>query len=241
MPGEGYELLALFMRYIFVLIGILILWRALRWLRRDARAYKKEMRSLPDAGLIGEIVELETGKRQPLPREGMMGASRFCDIRLKGAGVKRCHALFALEEGKGLQIIPQRGSSVMMAGVRIKGPDHALHGTELQLGETRILVRLFAGLKVPHPSRFQMERPAFEQEEEAPWTEMIPEIPQPFGACPPPVQQETDAVWEDENPVYSAAVPYQPPMTAQPEETLEEDEGIPYASPVPQRRRRSGR
>ena len=239
MQGDAYELLALFMRYIFVLIGILILWRAFRWLWRDARAYKKEMRSLPDAGLIGEIVELSTGKRQPLPREGMMGSSRFCDIRVKGAGVKRCHALFALEEGKGLQIVPQRGSKVLMAGVMLNGPAHALHGTELQLGETALRVRLFAGLKVPHPSQFQMDQPVYEQEEDAPWADLMESAPQPFEGYPPPARQAPEMAWE-EAPAYAPPVSQPPPMPAQPA-WEEEDEGIPYASPLPQRRRRSGR
>ena len=66
MAGEAYEILALLMRYVFVLIGALVLLRAYRWMRRDARNYRREMRTLPDAGLVGEIVDLRTGKSQPL-------------------------------------------------------------------------------------------------------------------------------------------------------------------------------
>jgi len=242
---DWYELLAMLMRYVFVAIGILILWRAFCWLRRDARAYKKEMRSLPDAGLIGEVVNLATGKSQPLPREGMMGSSRFCDIRLKGAGVRRCHALFALEEGKGLQVIPQRGSRVIMAGVELRGPAHALHGTELQLGNAVVKVRLFAGLKVPHPSQFQVDQSMYdEQEADAPWLEEIEDVPSPFGVTY--AQEEAPRAPEayqaaDAGQQYPQQAQWQPSAPVIPQEEPEDDEAIPYQSPLPQRRRRSGR
>lgn len=172
MISEGYELLSLFMRYIFIGLGVLILWRAYRWMRRDSRAYKKQMRALPDAGLVGEMVDLATGRSQPLPREGIMGASRACDIRVHGAGVRARHALFFFEEGKGLKVTPIRGAGVLMAGVELRGPAHALHGTQLQLGEALLRVRLFAGLNVPHPAQFQPDE--MPGEEEAEWEEGMP-------------------------------------------------------------------
>ena len=240
----GYELWALLMRYIYVFLGVLILWRAYRWLRRDARAYKKEMRSLPDAGLIGEVVDLSTGKSQPLPREGMMGAARSCDIRVKGTGVKRKHALFALEEGKGLQIIPHLGGKVIMEGIEVRGSAHALHGTIVQLGEKQLRVRLFAGLKVPHPSQFPMEAPYQEEGREA-WDSFEQDM------TPPPFQSPFQAPFvpqeEGEMPVYGNVsrqaevnMPFIPPMPQEAEEEGE-DEALPYQSPLPQRRRRSRR
>ena len=176
MASEAYELLALLMRYIFVLIGALVLWRAYRWLRRDARAYKREMRALPDAGLVGEMVNLNTGESQPLPREGTIGSSRECDIRVKGTGVQRTHARFAFEEGKGLRVTPSRGAKVVMAGVALNGPAHALHGTQLQIGDALLRVRLFAGLKVPHPMQFQQDAllQQSQEEDDAPWAALDP-------------------------------------------------------------------
>ena len=38
VSSEAYEIIALLMRYVFVFIVGLIVWRAFRWLRRDARA-----------------------------------------------------------------------------------------------------------------------------------------------------------------------------------------------------------
>ena len=154
MSAEAYELLSMLMRYVFVGIGALIVWRSYRWLRRDARAYQREMRSLPDAGLVGEIVNLTTGASQPLPREGTIGSSRECDIRVKDSAVKRRHARFEFEEGKGLKIIPEHRSPMLLSGVEMNGPGYALHGTQLQIGNTMLRVRLFAGLKVPQPAAY---------------------------------------------------------------------------------------
>lgn len=224
MISEGYELLSLFMRYIFIGLGVLILWRAYRWMRRDSRAYKKQMRALPDAGLVGEMVELATGQSQPLPREGIMGASRDCDIRVRGAGVRARHALFFFEEGKGLKVTPIRGAGVLMAGVELRGPAHALHGTQLQLGDALLRVRLFAGLNVPHPAQFQPD--GMPGEEEAEWEkEGMPAAfaspfapaeeyagtfspPRPYGGEQMPLGQESPA-WGTENAQTAQAPGYQ--------------------------------
>ena len=154
MSSEAYELLALLMRYVFVLIGALIVWRSFRWLRRDARAYKREMRALPDAGLIGEMVNLYTGEAQPLPREGTIGTGRACDIRLKDNTVKRQHVRFAFEEGKGLRLTPLRNCTMLVSGVPFSSHAYALHGTQIQIGQTPLRVRLFAGLNIPQPAAY---------------------------------------------------------------------------------------
>lgn len=169
MSPQAYELISMLMRYIFVLIGLMIVWRSFRWLRRDARAYRKEMRSLPDAGLVGEMVNLATGEAQPLPREGVIGASRECDIRLKGPGIERSHARFEFEDGKGLKIIPLRRAAVLLNGDALRGPGYALHGTQLELGGIPLRVRLFAGLNVPYPAPFaeQAAQPWAEDEDAA--------------------------------------------------------------------------
>ena len=170
MSDEAYEILALLMRYVFALIGALIVFRSFVWLRKDARAYRKEMRILPDAGLIGEIVDLDTGKAQPLPREGVIGSSRECDIRVKGDYVLRRHARFEFEEGKGLKIIPARRGLTLLAGVEMRGPGYALHGTQLGIGSHTLRVRLFAGLNIPAPAAYPEPDSILDaQDEEIPW------------------------------------------------------------------------
>lgn len=263
MAEGAYELLALGMRYVFVLIGLLILWRAFRWIRRDAKNYQKEMRSLPDAGLVGEMVDLRTGRAQPLPRDGTIGASRECDIRVKGAGVKHTHALFAFEEGKGLKITPSRGARVLLSGAPVKGSGHALHGTQLQVGDAMLRVRLFAGLNVPFPAAYPQDAPdipldnfySYDDQAEA---DVSPALPFP---APGFAQAEDQAPFSfpggesapPADPGYEGNYTDDGQMTWQYAYSLEElrraqadldaaqndaDEALPYQSPIPRRRRR---
>ena len=44
MQNSGYEMFALFMRYVFVFLMALILLRSLWWLRKDARQFRKELK-----------------------------------------------------------------------------------------------------------------------------------------------------------------------------------------------------
>ena len=265
VSDEAYEIIALLMRYVFVLIGGLIVWRAYRWLRRDARAYKREMRSLPDAGLVGEVVNLGTGKAQPLPREGTIGSSRECDIRVKGAGVQRRHARFEFEEGKGLRLIPGRGCKLLLGDQEVRGQGYALHGTQLQIGDAVLRVRLFAGLKVPRPAAYQ-ENPA----EELGWVDATPEnlaAPAPgFPALdsissymnaaeedgdvsvtsfPPPVEAYDGHYTEDGQMTWQYAYSLEELQKAMESQAAaaEDDgaEGLAYQSPLPARRRRRDR
>ena len=48
-----YEVLALAMRYFFTLLGVMIVWRAVSWLRKDRKQTHKRLKQLPDAGTIG--------------------------------------------------------------------------------------------------------------------------------------------------------------------------------------------
>lgn len=248
MASEAYELLALFMRYLFVLMGTLILWRAYRWMRRDAKAYKKEMKRLPDAGLIGEIVNLNTGKSQPLPREGILGSSAACDVRVKGAGVSGRHALFSFVEGKGLMITPVGHKLVLMENTELRGPAYALHGTQLQLGECFLRVRLFAGLNVPHPSMFQRDdggysvMPGTEEEETlSPFGELpVCEENSAEGYIPDPMNPFGDHPWNETDPRDSRNT-FEPETVWEGQEapfTAPEDEALPYESPIPAQRHR---
>ncbi|MBQ7657246.1 MAG: FHA domain-containing protein [Clostridia bacterium] len=176
MSSEAYEILALLMRYVFALIGVLIVFRSFIWLRKDARAYRKEIAALPDAGLIGEIVDLDTGKAQPLPHEGVIGSARECDIRVKGDYVLRRHARFEFVEGKGLKIIPARRGLTLLGGVEMRGPGYALHGTQLGIGSHTLRVRLFAGLNVPTPAAYPEPDTILDAaDEDIPWTNITVE------------------------------------------------------------------
>lgn len=241
MAAEAYELLAMLMRYVFIALGGLILLRAGRQMLRDARAQRKELKKLPDAGRIGEVVDLETGNHYPLPREGMIGSSASCDICLRRRGVKRRHALFEFAEGKGVRIKPCFGRKVWVEGVPIKATAFALHGTKVTLSRANIRIRLFAGLNVPHPAAFAARMP--EEAEEMPVEAF--DMPRPFEQMM--IQQEMQG-WPEAGQPQPFVQPEGgawPGFDAQgiplPQEPVEEnDEALPYFSPV-QRNRRSDR
>ena len=267
MSSEAYEILELFMRYVFVFIGGLIVWRSFRWLLKDHRAYRREMKSLPDAGLVGVVVNLRTGKALPLPREGTIGASRECDIRIKGSGVERKHARFEFVDGKGLRVVPFRGCKVTLGDNEIRNHGYALHGTQLRLGSALLRVRLFAGLKVPRPE-YQQD-PA---EDDTIWDATPENLATPPLGFPTPAEIALDQQSLDEDAISAAPMPtdaYDGHYTADGEMTwqyaytvdelqkaMEEyqqnhpageapdadgEEGIPYQSPLTNRRRRRDR
>jgi len=249
MSGEAYELLALLMRYVFVVIGALIVFRAARWMLRDARAYQKEIKTLPDAGLVGEMVDLTTDRAQPLPREGTIGSSRDCDIRVKGPNVLRHHARFEFEEGKGLKIIPSRRGLTVLSGVEIRKPAYALHGTQLTIGNHVLRVRLFAGLNVPLPARYPEPDAILEAAEEAiPWEGMNVDAPywlpeeQAAQAVPFRRDQGYDGNYdEDGQMTWQHAYSMEELRQAQAEQNWIDSQAEEEEAPPAQRRRRRGR
>ena len=254
MSSEAYELLALLMRYVFVFIGLMIVWRSFRWLSRDARAYQKEMRALPDAGMIGEMVNLYTGEAQPLPHEGTIGSSGKCDIRLKDRQVRACHARFEFEEGKGLKIIPVRHSALLLSGVQVQKAAYALHGTQLQLGDSLLRVRLFAGLNVPYPVAYPEPDAVLDAEESQegllPASQEEEYMPYQVGSIPPgaPLEPYEGHYTEDGQMTWQYAYTLDELRSAMQEEGMQQmepdgtapegEEGVPYQSPLHQRRRR---
>ena len=262
MSSQVYEIISLLMRYVFVLIGALIVWRAFRWILKDHQAYQREIKYLPDAGRVGEIVNLSGGVSYPLPREGTIGSAPGCDIRIRGNGVHSHHVRFEFVDGKGLKIIPARSASVELRGETVRKAAYALHGTQFTIGDVHLRVRLFAGLNVPRHAAFQPDEDAVP----------LPEPPLPalepwvgLQAVPLPVSQAVPSEPSLYPPAYEGHYTFDSQMTweyaydpallrqaAQPKEDLpwteapplsdgddEEDVPIPYPSPLPRRRRRS--
>lgn len=149
LTNTAYELLALGMRYVFLLLLLLLLLRAAFLMRKEQRSYRRTLRQLPDAGLVGEVVDLDTGKGYPLPREGMLGSGRSCDVRL--LGLRRREVEFVFRQGLGLRLIPihQKHHGLLDGEALGRKPAYALHGTVLEIRGLRLRFRLFAGLDMP--------------------------------------------------------------------------------------------
>ncbi len=149
MSQEAYQLLARAMRYVFILIAALFFLLTVVWMRRDQRQWNKEKKQLPDAGTVGELVDADSLRRYPVPREGTLGSSRRCDIRIIGRGVRRRHADVRFREGKGLMIIPSGGGRITLNGRTVTSPVCAGRGARLRIGSVLLTLKLFEGLDVP--------------------------------------------------------------------------------------------
>lgn len=201
MPENIYEIISLGARYWFALLGVLIVWRAFRWLRKDRQAKHSRLKQLPDAGMIGEMVvlqgsdQLPEGTVLPVPRAGVLGYVRSCDIVVPVDGVSPKHADFVFQPGKGLLLFPLRGVSCFADDVELTHRSAVkkcplVHGSILQVGEAVLRLRLFAGLDTEYHATLPYEPQYVSyQEEPAPqeWDEQSyqPQEPTFWDAQPP--------------------------------------------------------
>lgn len=215
LSAPVYELVSMGLRYWLFFLAVVIVWRAVRLMQKENRLYKKTMRQLPDAGLVGELVDMETGEAHPLPREGMIGSGRASDIRLPG--IRRRALEIAFRAGYGLKLIPSHHKhSLRLDDEAIgAGGDFALHGSVLDIGQKAYRFRLFEGLDVP-----VRQPPPYLPESEMPedvWAQhMVMEAPpalppgeEEYGMAPPvwPRDVEADSLQEDMSP----QAPFWPP------------------------------
>lgn len=179
MPAELYEILAQGASYWFAFLGVVIVWRSFAWLRKDGRLRRKRIRQLPDAGFIGEMVvisgsdQLRPGVLLPLPREGVLGSYRGCDVTVPVDGVAGKHLTFRFVPGKGLMIEPWVRQEVWVDGESVthRGrPGRMYHGSRLQVGEAVLRMRLFIGVET---DKMRCRRPVAEPVVELPedWRE----------------------------------------------------------------------
>ena len=124
MDHNAYQLLALGARYWFVLLAAVLVWRGAAALLHEHYQRKKLLKKLPDAGMVGEMRDIDNDRAYPLPREGVLGGGSACDIRLRG--LRRRDINFAFVEGKGLLLTPchSRGG-VLLDGAPLGKPANA--------------------------------------------------------------------------------------------------------------------
>ena len=157
VSAEVYEVLSLAARYLFALLGVVIVLRSYTWLLADRAEKHRRLRRLPDAGTIGELLvcrgsrDLPEGTGLPVPWEGELGSVRSCDITVPCEGVKKRHLRFSYEAGSGLRILPESGCEATVDGetlnCRSGEKGRAMqHGSFLQVGDALLRLRIFAGL-----------------------------------------------------------------------------------------------
>lgn len=169
VSAEIYEVLALALRYVFAFLGILIVLRTWVHLLSHRREQRKRLRHLPDAGMIGEMVvlsdcrDLPADTRLPVPREGVLGSIRFCDLIVPCEGVRKQHLDFSWQDSTGLLIHPRSGCEALVDGVPLSCRSDPLsaplrNGSLLQVGAAQLRLLVFVGLDAsllpdPEPAR----------------------------------------------------------------------------------------
>jgi hypothetical protein len=242
LPDEIYEIIALAARYWFLLLMVLIAWRSYRWLVRDRKTYKKRLRLLPDAGYVGELVVMQgnetvqKGTCLPVGREGVLGYLRSNDVCLPVGGVANRHLWFSFDDTDGLMVEPLRGRMIVADGEELVGRRMRAclaHGSQLQVGEAKLRLRMFAGFE--YAGEISADRQSLNEDGAT-------ELP-----CEPEDAQMADSVrrmheiaaWQtmaEEDEAAQAEPEFYPPETDEPEyyppEPGEPDNGDEFLPPM---------
>ena len=154
---EIYDVLSTASRWLFVFFILMLLVFAFSWHHSDRKERRDRFRNLPGAGTVGELVvlcgsdELPQNTWFPVPREGVLGSLRSCDLVVPCPGVRSQHLDFSWQDGTGLLIRPRIGCEVLVDGVPVSRrgayADAPLrHGSLLQIGSAVLRLQVFAAL-----------------------------------------------------------------------------------------------
>ena len=157
VSGDIWKILYTVSRYLFPLLAVCLVFLVLFYILSDARNRRDKVRSLPGSGTVGELIVLSGGRDLdantwfPVPREGVLGSIRSCDLVIPCPGVRTRHLDFSWEDGLGLLLRPRTGCEVQVNGVpvtcRTRAADVPLtHGGILQVGSATLRLHLFAAL-----------------------------------------------------------------------------------------------
>ena len=245
--ADVWKVLYTVSRYLFPVLAVSLVFLVLFFILSESRIRREKVHNLPGSGTVGELIVL-SGSRDldantwfPVPREGVLGSVRSCDLVIPCPGVHTKHLDFSWEDGTGLLIRPRTGCEVQINGVPV-----TLH--------------LFAALD----STVSSFRPLPEERPSFPGTSaaFVPDSAQSQYAVPPvpydqaPVVSEfmTPSVPYDRVPTVSECTQSEPlldPSAIAPESSVSDQNAAPplsqdsaassEASPATVRRRRSDR
>ena len=154
---EIYSALSVASRWLFVFFALMLLVFAFIWHRSDRRERRERFRNLPGAGTVGELVVLSGGDELPVdtwfpvPREGILGSLRSCDLVVPCPGVRSQHLDFSWQDGTGLLVRPRVGCEAFVDGTLVTrresyGDVPLVHGSVLQVGSAVLRLQLFSAL-----------------------------------------------------------------------------------------------
>lgn len=214
MSSEWYQVLSLGARYWFALLGVVIVWRALRWQWSDSRRRKQVLRNLPDAGYIGTLYVLEgesdafdEGDSINIPAEGVLGSAMGCDVFIPHPSISARHMLFHLFPD-GLHVRAYRDQQLTVDGEILEPGEQAilLHGATLEVGAVEMQLRLFVGVVLraaqegdPPPLHASTRKQkAADKKKKKPVLKMVKKRKPPVEEEEAYLEEDVDEVYQDE-------------------------------------------
>ena len=188
---DVYRILFTLSRYLFPFLAAMMLLFAAVWLLSESRFRRDRVRSLPGSGLVGELIVL-SGSRElsintwfPVPREGVLGSVRSCDLVVPCPGVHPHHLDFSWQDGQGLLLYPHTGCEALINGAPVNCRSDAAalpltHGAVLQVGSAVLRFHLFAAL-----DNLPIQQEVFPQA-----IQPVQPAPPVFDGCQPPLLQQ---------------------------------------------------
>lgn len=191
VSGEIWNVLYTVSRYLFPLLALAVVFLILFFTLSEGRLRREKARSLPGFGTVGELIVL-SGSRDldantwfPVPREGVLGSVRSCDLVIPCPGVHTKHLDFSWQDGLGLLVRPRTGCEALVNGIpvtcRTNAADFPLqHGSVLQVGSAVLRLHLFAALdNTPAPDYLQ-NAPEYVQPQLPDYLPPVPGVPVTF-------------------------------------------------------------
>ena len=156
-PENIWSVLYTVSRYLFPLLALSLVFLVLYYILSESAGRKEKVRGLPGSGTVGELIvlsggqDLDTNTWFPVPREGVLGSIRSCDLVIPCPGVHTKHLDFSWQDGKGLLIRPRTGCEALINGTPVTCRTDAsavplTHGAVLQVGSAVLRLHLFAAL-----------------------------------------------------------------------------------------------
>lgn len=198
--GDVYKILYSVGRYLLPILGLLLVLVVLAFVISEAHARRERVRGLPGSGTVGELIVLSGGRELdvntwfPVPREGVLGSIRSCDLVIPCPGVRTKHLDFSWEDGIGLLIHPRTGCEAAVNGVPVTCRTNAAavplsHGGVLQVGSAVLRLHVFAALDTAAAAVMPQPSEAMPAGAEMPVPPMPASMPMPGFAPAPGVQE----------------------------------------------------
>lgn len=167
MSQELYTIISLAARYFFIFLLLIIVIRSYIWLKRDNAAFKKYQNSIAAAGVVGEAVVLfgnanmHAGDRLEIYREGIIGSSKNCDMRIISPNISKRLIYYRIEDGIGLYVEPLHNSDISINAFSINNNTrnaYIINGSILKMADVSLQFFFYPGFSIPTLSPSEMQK-----------------------------------------------------------------------------------